>query len=210
MSKGLRLIPILLVLPVALAIGIVPRLSGGALKDTGQSHLAAIDGAVRERPTDEYTKDWSHDMVEAAATFPVGQYRIVGTGFLVRVIKVERLAGHPGRGGTVQAADNHEYLRVEAEFEHMFGCSGVTESTGKGVGVALAYRDGYDAAPDGVAEVEGACGVDATKRYPVGWRSKGICEFYYNKAWAPRYLVLSEVDLERGVNRPAAKVTLAD
>lgn len=206
----MRLVPILLILTVALAAGIAPRLYGAAFRNTGQAQLAAIDGTVRERPTQEYTKDWSLDMVEAATTFPVGQYRIVGTGFLVRVIKVERLSSHPGRGGMVQAADNHEYLRVEAEFEHMFGCSGVTESTGKGVGVTLAYRDGYDAAPDGVAEVEGACGVDATKRYPVGWRSKGVCQFYYNKAWEPLYLVLSEVDLERGVNRPSAKVRLAD
>lgn len=161
--------------------------------------LAVINQSVRERPDHQYAKGYSLAMVEGARSMPVGQHRIIGSDYLVQVTKVEKII----------AAKNHEFLRYEIEFEHFFGCSGAGGS-GTGVSVVLAYRNGYDAAPAGVSVIEGACSVNAAEKRPLGWRSKGVCQFYYDKAWNPRYLVLGAVDAKINVNRPAAKIDIAE
>lgn len=164
---------------------------------------AAVQGAVRGRPAHEYAQDFSPALLEKTATIRDGQQWIVGTSYLARVGKIQKLVNAPDGAGTVAAAEGHEFLRFEMELIHMFGCSGVGVTSGKGILVSLAYRDGYDSEPARVS-AGGVCNISPNEVIPVGWQSKAVCQFYYNRSWEPRYLVLSFVD--QAGTHPAAKI----
>ncbi len=181
-------------------------LAAGAGLLSGRIQPLVADLPVREHPFHKYSSEFSPTAIQRAATARVGQYRFIGSSFLVRVEKMEKFTGL--RWGTpVRVAENHELLRVRLTFEHPAGCAGFgATSTGIGVGVALAYRNGYDSERGGLAVVEGTCGVDPAQSLPPGWQSEGVCQFYYNRAWGPRYLVLSFI--EDGVVLPQIKIPI--
>lgn len=210
----MRLLPVALIVVLALAIAGAPKVFG----------RSAIDLGAREKPTHEHTKAYSA-AVEGASTIPVGQYRIIAGDFIVQVSKIERLTQYPFQGSftdpltqelreqgkyLIKAAEGHEFLRYEIEFQHLFGCSGVGQGVGTGVSVALVHQDGYDSTPADVSVIEGTCSVDPNEKKAVDWRARGVCQFYYDKAWKPQYLVLGEIDLNKGIDRPAAKIAITD
>lgn len=159
---------------------------------------------ARERPFHAYSSEFSPAMIETAATARVGQARFVGSSFLVQVTEMRRLAG-PQWGAFAPVAKDGEVLRLHIAFEHPAGCAGFgAASAGIGVGVALAYQNGYDSERGGLSVVEGTCSVDPAQSLPPGWRSAGVCQFSYKRAWGPRYLVLSFI--EDGAVHPQVKI----
>lgn len=197
--------PLKAVAALALSAALLVAAVAGARILASRMQPRAADLPARERPSHEYSSEFSLAALERANTFPVGQYRFIGSSFLVHVAEVEKSAV-PRRGALARGADNHELLRVRLTLEHPGGCAGFGASTGKGVSLALAYRNGYDSERGGLSVVQGTCSVDPARSLAPGWRSSGVCEFHYDKAWGPLYLVLSSI--EDGVVRPQAKIPI--
>lgn len=203
---------------ILIIAGTAIQMFDGGVKGAGggdKAERSVINLTAREEPALRYLDGYSPASVETLRKLRVGQYAFVGLNYLARVTQVKKVEGclHNGssvdsQGGSshkegdllIGAAEDHEFLVYHIQLEHVAGCGLTRPTSGNGVGVALAYRNGYDTDP---TVVEGKCNVNISEEIMPGWRGEGLCRFHYNKAWEPQYLILTahKDDMVRPVRR---------